>query len=81
MFESKEEKKRKATRERVQRYRKNKAVIQALQPVVPSVTDTKMICKCTYYKIVDGQLVCSNCGKPASKKKIEDKVVKDLETK
>lgn len=28
---------------------------------------TKMICKCKYFKVVDGKLVCSVCGKPPKK--------------
>ena len=41
----------------------------------------KHICKCTYYKLVDGKLVCSVCGKPAPVKVIEDKVMDQHETK
>jgi len=39
-----------------------------------------MQCKCSYYKIVDGQLVCSQCGKPPEKK-VEDKAVRKKEVK
>lgn len=88
MFESKEEKKRKATRERVRRYReKQKQTVTDCNKDVTSmsktegVTDKKIICKCKYYKMVDGVLVCSVCGKPASKQKIEDKIGRDVEFK
>ncbi len=40
-----------------------------------------MKCKHKYYKLVDGKLVCSVCGKPAPEKPIEDKVVSQHETK
>ena len=41
-----------------------------------------MKCKCKYYKIVDGKLVCSVCGKLLIiEPKIEDKVVEKHETK
>jgi uncharacterized Zn finger protein (UPF0148 family) len=41
----------------------------------------KHVCKCTYYKLVDGKLICAVCGKPAPEKPIEDKVVSEHETK
>lgn len=81
MFESKEEKKRKATRERVKRYReKQKAVTEGLQPVTSGVTASKMVCKCQYFKYVNGVLVCARCGRPAQPK-IEDKIRRGIETK
>jgi hypothetical protein len=88
MFESKEEKKRKATRERVKRYREKQK-----QPVTPcnndvtrseSVTDTpetKMICKCRYYTVVDGKRVCIQCGRPAPTRQIEDKIRRGIAVK
>lgn len=33
-----------------------------------------MECKHTYYKMVDGGLVCSVCGRPAHASTIEDKI-------
>jgi uncharacterized Zn finger protein (UPF0148 family) len=34
-----------------------------------------MICKCKYFCMVDGKLVCSQCGKPAKTENvIEDKI-------
>jgi hypothetical protein len=84
MFENKEEKERKATRERVKRYRekkKSEAVTAPLQPVTTTVTDTKMVCKCQYFIMRDGILVCSQCGKPPAKKPVEDKILRHVETK
>jgi hypothetical protein len=97
MFESKEEKKRKATRERVQRYReKKKGVTNDVTPcnnevtntkcvtdtasATQNVTQTKMICKCRYYTLVNGERVCIQCGKPAPKK-IEDKIRRGISFK
>jgi aminopeptidase C len=91
MFESKEEKKRKATRERVQRYReKKKGVTNDVTPcnnnvtntesVTQNVTQTKMICRCRYYTLVNGERVCIQCGKPAPKK-IEDKIRRGISFK
>lgn len=80
MFESKEDKKRKATRERVRRYREKKAVTNNTQPVTLGVTASKMVCKCQYFKYVNGVLVCAQCGRPAQPK-IEDKIRRGIETK
>jgi uncharacterized Zn finger protein (UPF0148 family) len=33
-----------------------------------------MNCKCKYFNLVDGKLVCSVCGKPAHEPVIEDKI-------
>jgi uncharacterized Zn finger protein (UPF0148 family) len=42
----------------------------------------KHVCKCTYYRLVDGKLFCAACGKPAPEKPaVEDKVVSEHETK
>ena len=70
MFDSRKEKERKATRERVKRYReKQKAVIGnvthiefTVTGVTSCVTNTKMLCKCQYFKMYNGQLVCTDCG-------------------
>ena len=80
MFDSRKEKKRKATRERVKRYReKQKAVISNITPIedtvtgiIPCVTNTKMLCKCQYFKMYNGQLVCTECGKPPPARKAND---------
>lgn len=40
-----------------------------------------MICKCKYFRFVDGKLVCVECGKAVEQAKIEDKVVEEHETK
>lgn len=53
-----------------------------------------MDCKCTYFKLLEGKLVCTQCGKPSDKfnydptsarvtnsKKIEDKIDHKVETK
>ncbi len=86
MFESKEEKKRKATRERVQRYReKKKGVTNDVTPcnndVINTQSVTKMICKCKYYHRVNGELVCAQCGQPSPKRKIEDKIRRGISFK
>ncbi len=84
MFESKEEKKRRATRERVQRCReRKKGVTNDVTPCNDNVTNTesvtKMICKCKYYTIVNGERVCVQCGKPAPK--IQDKIRRGISFK
>ena len=81
MFESKKDRERKATRERVKRYRERKAKQGDVTSVTGSVTATKMLCKCTYFIYRDGKLVCSQCGKPANPKKPEDKIRHGLEFK
>lgn len=41
-----------------------------------------MICKCQYFKYVNGELVCSVCGKPAhSDDQIEDKAIRTVNKK
>ena len=42
-----------------------------------------MECKHPYYHYVDGELVCTQCGKPSDSKKlpIEDKIAEQRETK
>jgi hypothetical protein len=81
MFESKKDRERKATRERVKRYRERKAKQEGVTPVTGGVTATKMVCKCQYYQMVKGVLICSQCGKPATPKKPEDKIRHGLEFK
>lgn len=88
MFESKEEKQRKQTRERVKRFRDKKkaavnTVTEPLQPVTSAVTaSAKMLCKCLYFTTLNGVLVCAQCGKPApAKAKVEDKIRRGVEFK
>jgi hypothetical protein len=77
---SKEELKKEANRERVRRFRekqKNTTVTQPLQSNVKAVTNTvtsKMVCKCQYFKYVDGKLVCSVCGRPPGDQSVKDKI-------
>jgi len=78
--ERKKKKEREATRERVRRYRERKKgvtepVTEAVTKKTAPVTDSKFICNCRYFVMKDGQLVCSRCGKPPSKK-VETKEAK-----
>lgn len=79
MYKDKE-KEREKTRERVRRYRakqKDKDVTATnVTPVTP-----KMICKCQYFRLCNGQLVCAQCGRPAPAKKVEDKIGRGIEKK
>jgi len=86
---SKEEKKRAQTRERVKRCREKKKgvaqdVTESVTPEKVSVTPkdkgvTKMVCRCQYFRYVDGQLVCSQCGRPS--RKVEDKIKRGIQVK
>jgi uncharacterized Zn finger protein (UPF0148 family) len=42
-----------------------------------------MVCKCAYFKMVNGELVCSACGKPSHSAApvIEDKSIQPQENK
>jgi len=39
----------------------------------------KMVCKCRYYTVRNGALVCVQCGKPAHT--VEDKIKESIELK
>jgi len=71
-------------RERVRRYRE-KHKSQIVTPVTASkvtpVTPVKAVCKCKYYRYSDGQLVCSQCGRPAPVKPAEDKLRRGINIK
>lgn len=90
---SKQDIEKEKTRERVRRYREKKrgGTASVTQQAIgngagvteenPAVTNTKMVCKCMYFIIRDGILVCSVCGKPPQKKRVEDRVQHAVETK
>ena len=43
-----------------------------------------MICQCRYFNLVEGKLLCSQCGKeaePTGKKRVEDKMEAEPENK
>lgn len=86
------EKEKTTTRERVRRFRQNQKVTPVtasgvaspagnVTPLDKDVTPNKMVCKCAYFKIVNNQLVCVQCGRPAPPKKGEDKIRRGIETK
>jgi len=77
---SKEERKREQTRDRVRRYREKKKAVTDSVTNSESNSVTKMICKCQYFKMVNGQLICTQCGRLSSKQKISDKILQ-AETK
>jgi len=78
------DKEREQARERVRRYRE-KHKSQTVTPVTASnvtpVTPNKAVCKCRYYRYSDGQLVCSQCGRPAPVKTVEDKLKRGINIK
>ena len=68
---------RELTRERVKRYRdKKKGISEAV-----TLQKRKMVCKCQYFKLCNGQLICSVCGRPPDQSKIEDKIMRGVENK
>ena len=72
MYKDKEKEREKA-RERVRRYRQKHKDAAVTATNVTPVT-AKMICKCQYFRLCNGQLVCAQCGKPSPTKKVEDKI-------
>ena len=40
-----------------------------------------MDCKCAYFRLIDGKLICVSCGKESDRQKIEDKMAAQPENK
>jgi len=75
------DKEREQIRDRVRRYReKHKAESVTASNVTP-VTPNKAVCKCKYYRYSDGQLVCSQCGRTAPPRQVEDKLRRGINIK
>lgn len=81
---SDKEKEKANNRERQRRYREK----HANQGVPPGVTNTpgvtpavKMLCRCQYFVVRNGVLVCQQCGKPAPARPIQDKARRGIVTK
>ncbi len=74
------EKARAQTRERVRRYRQKHKDETVTDTNVTPVT-VKMICKCQYYKLCNGQLICAQCSKPAPPRTVEDKLKRGIHIK
>jgi len=75
------DKEREQIRDRVRRYRdKHKGEGVTASKVTP-ITPNKAVCKCKYYRYSDGQLVCSQCGRPAPPRLVEDKLRRGINIK
>ncbi len=72
------EKERAQIRERVRRYREKH---KSDSVTASNVTPVKAVCKCKYYRYSDGQIVCSQCGRPAPAKPVEDKLRRGINIK
>ena len=79
MYKDKEKEREKA-RERVRRYREKRKDKDVTALDVTPVTP-KMICKCLYFKLCNGHLVCTQCGRSAPARKVEDKIGRGIEKK
>ncbi len=75
------DKEREKVRERVRRYREKHRAAGVTASNVTPVTPNKAVCRCTYFKQCNGQLICIQCGRTAPVRKGEDKLSRGIHIK
>ena len=78
---SDKEKQKENNRERQRRYRAKQGVRSGVTDTVNVTPAVKMLCRCQYFIVQDGKLVCQQCGKPAPARPIQDKARRGIATK